>query len=168
MLLFVPCMTLIAIQFPKSPFQKMCNIIQSPELWATGGGVMVGIPSFKIDSVTGPFSIHKETMVSFNVRNHKIRLVGKSVDRSTLTIANGDEDLAHTTIIAKANAVGKSGSNLVLNIDTLFPLEQTLLKMALETGIKSLPDISVMDQHPTLKKYRENLEIFPNPDQCRL
>jgi hypothetical protein len=107
-------------------------------------------------------------MVSFNIRDHKIRLVGKSVDRSTLTIANGDDDLAHTTIIAKANAVGKSGSNLVLNIDTLFPLEQTLLKMAIETGIKSLPDISVMEQHPTLKKYRENLEIFPNPDQCRL
>ena len=164
----MPCMTLIGIHFPTIPFKKMCNIIQCPELWTTGGGMMAGVPSFKLDSVTGPFSIHKETMVSFNVRDHKIRLVGKSVDRSTLTIANRDDELAHTTIISKANAVGKTGSHLVLNIDTRFPLEETLLKMAIETGIKSLPDISVMEQHPTLKKYRENLEIFPNPDQCKL
>lgn len=160
-MLLTPIMTLLAVQCPQIPFHKMCDIIHAPELWATGAGIMLGVPPFKIEHVTGPFSLQKECMVAFNVGAQKVCLLGKAPDRATLTIFNPDSDLAHTEVVCNIHAICNNGSNMVLDIKTKYEIEPSQYRMALQAGIQSLPDISKIYQHPVLKKYRDNLKNFP-------
>lgn len=160
-MLLTPVMTLLALQCPKTPFYKMCDIIHTPELWATGAGIMFGVPPFKVENVTGPFSSHSESMVAFHVGTHKVSLSGKAPDQATLTIFHSDGEKHHTQVRCNANAMGNAGSNLVLDVKTEHEIEPVWCRMALMAGIESLPDISVTHQHPALRQYRENVRKFP-------
>lgn len=51
--------------FPSTPVNKGLELLRSPERWATGACLALGLPRFRIADVSFVTRIHRESMVSF-------------------------------------------------------------------------------------------------------
>lgn len=157
----LPMMTLISLQFPYTPVKTMTKIIHQPEAWATGAGLMAGVPMFHLRDVQGPLTLNRESMVRFDVLGQSVRLMGKYVDKATITITDPDDEIPHTTINVKVNPLNKNGSFVVAEIDTRYcNYDIDLFKYSLELAMMSCVDNTVME-HPVLETYRNNLGQLP-------
>ena len=156
-----PVMALIGLQFPQTPQTMLRGFIHKPEVWGTGGGLMAGIQTFQVTNVRGLVSLHRESMVQFDILGQSVRLIGRSLDRATILITAPDDDSPHTTIHATVNNISKSGSMLVLNIRSTHEFDRELLMAALQAGLLTcMQDDETMKPHPMLKLYRERLRIL--------
>lgn len=159
--------TMISLNFPTAKVSEGCRLIHSPEQWASGAGLIVGVTPFAIRGVSGPTCYGKECMVNFEGLGQRFRLIGKRRNMCTVTIANKDSDIPHTTIVAKVIPLLLKGFRLVLYMEGEDDELLEELKPALEIGLWPCVETlqhqlgSTLVDKPEFVLYRRKLGICP-------
>jgi hypothetical protein len=157
--------TTIAIKFPDVLVKDGCRLIHSPEKWASGAGIMLGVSQFHLRDVRGPLCYGKECVIQFDAMGQRFRLIGKHMYTSKLTVADTDTqtDLPHTTVMAHVLPLA-TGFRLVLDVEgdgeELLQDYQSALEAGLWPCVSG--DWPVVELHP-LRLYRDKLGIDPIP-----
>lgn len=149
-------LSMIGMNFPHLDVCDGCRLIHSPEQWASGAGLMLGVSTFDLRGIKGPVCCGKECMVQFDGVGRRFRLVGRDKHECKVTITDTDCDTPHTTVVAKVIPLS-TGFRLVLNIQDQGDefLEQYLL--ALETALWAC--IHPTPNQPQFDAYRKKLGI---------
>lgn len=137
------------------------RVIHSPERWATGVGIMAGLPTFTPSDVEGPLIYGDECMVRFGAFGSTLRLIGKMQLKSKVTITSPESDIPHTiidtTIIPDKNHTRHLTLCIHIRSEYPIPYMSQDLKVALQYGLFRCidPDINEIEK---LVLYRQLLK----------
>ena len=92
---------MLTIDFPSVQVKDGCRLIQSPEKWAAGAGVMLGVGRFDLRDVRGPTCYGNECCVQFDAVGKRFRLIGEQQNMCKLTVTDTDQPTPHATFVAK-------------------------------------------------------------------
>jgi hypothetical protein len=155
------------VYFPSTSLGSGVSFFSSPEKWAAGSALLLGVPRFKIKDIEGPFYFDREARVHFvgeATQMQRVTLHGRSEFEGVLTLSNMWDESPHTLVHFHMQSQ-RQGFQLVLNIDTSIDgdvsgwLEgiQPALEVAL--GRNRAMDTSVFE----LERLRDYREFLKNP-----
>jgi hypothetical protein len=154
-MIFPAVMTMIGINFPHVQPNDAFRLIHSPEKWAAGAGLMLGVGRFALRDVRGPTCYGKECMVHFDAMGKHFCLIAKEKDKCTLMVT----DDVSTTIVAKVIPL-KKGCRLVLTIEGHTDEHLHCYYSALKAGLwPCVMTDNLTDELDGLKLYRQKLDL---------
>ena len=143
----------IGINFPSVSPSEGCRLIHSPEMWASGAGLMLAVSPFKLKDIRGPFCYGRQCMVQFDALNRSFTLIGKHTHESQLKIALVNNE-PHTTIKAKVVPL-EQGFRLVLYVDGQGEELLEQFESTIKTGLWACVESTTED--PAMQAYRKKI-----------
>ena len=133
---------------PNTHISKVAPLLHSPERWARGECVLLGVPHFKIVNINGPFSLAGEHIVEFTAQTYKQQRVVVKCSRENdvrIDLSNMWAEMPHTQIHTILIGLPDNSTmvSLVINTDSEEASEWLLsLREVLCLTLQNMHDVS--------------------------
>lgn len=150
--------------FPTVPVSKGLQLLNSPEQWASGACLAVGVPRFQIRNVSQVMQIHNERIVHFYANDAPVTLV-RTTSGNRVTVRWDDKVNVQMNLNHDTSETGFSlymtvtGLNLPLQEESLDDIQEwTRLKREwMELVLFSLVDSSDVQENERFKVWRSGI-----------
>jgi hypothetical protein len=78
----------VLASFPKTPVYKAMRLVHSPELWADGACIALGVPRFRISRVSPMISYYSDKVIQFYANDTLVSLIAKGRDKVIVKIGD--------------------------------------------------------------------------------
>ena len=154
-------MTLLSFStiLPNTHVSKIASLLHSPERWARGECVLLGIPHFKIVNIDGPFSLAGENIVEFTAQTYKQqRVVVKCSQENDVRIDISDmwAERPHTQIHTILIGLPENSTLVSLGLNTDSEASEWLLSLreVLCLTLQNMHDVSEAMELSEFERFR--------------
>jgi hypothetical protein len=153
---------------PQTHVSKVASLLHSPERWSRGECVLLGIPSFKIVNIDGPFSLAGEHIVEFTAQTYKQqRVVVKCSQENDvrIDISNMWAEMPHTQIHTILIGLPENNTMVSLGLNTDSEASEWLLSLreVLCLTLQNMHDVSEAMELSEFERFRLALRPLSPP-----